>query len=55
MHPGPRQKQTDILESLRNSGYSDTEILEFIVNNYLSSSEATEALSAASTEFNCNN
>lgn len=46
-----RQKADDLLEKLRDSGVSDSMILEYIVNDYMSGDEAFDALDAAKEEL----
>lgn len=46
-----RQKADDLLEKLRDSGVSDSMILEYIINDYMSSDEAFDALDAAKEEL----
>jgi len=41
-----------ILEELRAAGFSDTQILEDILGNQLSGSEAAEAITATAEAFN---
>jgi hypothetical protein len=47
----PRQIAHQKLEELRIAGFSDTEILENILGNQLSGSEALEVMSSISDEY----
>jgi hypothetical protein len=46
-----RQKATQILETLYSAGISPDKILEHLVFNYLSGSEALEAMEDSRDEF----
>ena len=46
-----RNEAFELQEKLQENGISDTSLLEFLVNNYLSGSEALEAMQAALVEF----
>jgi hypothetical protein len=47
-----RQIAYQKLEELREAGFSDTQILEDILGNQLSGSEAEEAITATAEAFN---
>ncbi len=46
-----RNKAFELQQRLQENGISDTSVLEFLVNNWLSGSEALEAMQAALVEF----
>ena len=46
-----RQKAEGLLERLRDSGYTDTQILEHILYNFMSGAEELEALQSTCDEF----
>jgi hypothetical protein len=46
-----RNKAFELQQGLQENGISDTSVLEFLVNNWLSGSEALEAMQAALVEF----
>ena len=46
-----RNKAFELQERLQENGISDTSLLEFLINNHLSGSEALEAMQAALVEF----
>ena len=46
-----RERADELLNNLLNCGVSERSLLEFILNNYMSGTEAVEALVAANDEF----
>jgi len=46
-----RNKAFDLQERLIENGISDNSLLEFLVNNWLSGSQALQAMEAALVEF----
>lgn len=46
-----RNQASDLLAKLRDSGTSDSDILEFILENHMSGPDAVDALKAAMEEF----
>lgn len=47
-----RQRAVEILENLREQEIDDSIILDFLVNNYLSGSQARSAMEEADVELN---
>ena len=47
-----RKKAYDALEELRAAGIQDSEILDYLVYNFLSGSVAKDAMESATEEFN---
>ena len=46
-----RERADELLNNLLDCGVSERSLLEFIINNYMSGTEAVEALVAANGEF----
>tara|TARA_B110000503_G_C7165715_1_gene421825 strand:- start:3025 stop:3228 length:204 start_codon:yes stop_codon:yes gene_type:complete len=46
-----RERADELLNNLLDCGVSERSLLEFILNNYMSGTEAVEALVAANDEF----
>jgi hypothetical protein len=46
-----RNKAFELQERLQENGISDTSLLEFLVNNYLTGANALEAMQMALVEF----
>jgi len=46
-----RERADELLNNLLDCGVSERSLLEFIINNYMSGTEAVEALVAANDEF----
>lgn len=46
-----RERADELLNNLLDCGVSERSLLEFILNNYMSGTEAVEALVAANEEF----
>jgi len=46
-----RERADELLNNLLDCGVSERSLLEFIINNYMSGTEAVEALVAANEEF----
>lgn len=47
----PRQKTVNILQGIRDAGYTDTQILEHILFNYLSGTQAEFSILDTQQEF----
>jgi hypothetical protein len=46
-----RERADELLNNLLDCGVSERSLLEFILNNYMSGTEAVEALVSANEEF----
>lgn len=46
-----KERADELLNNLLNCGVSERSLLEFILNNYMSGTEAVEVLVAANEEF----